>query len=306
MARIPRLMLKSEEGIYHVMSRTALDGYVLGDVEKDYLFGLIKRFGGIFFAEIFGYCIMGNHFHLLVKMKQAAGYTDEDVKSRIGLYNSDKDKVVTDGEVPYFRDKFSNLSEFIREIKQRFSRFYNKRHKRIGYFWGNRFKSVIVEKGDTLINLLAYIDLNPLRAGLVDRPENYRWCSIGYHAQAGNRDGLLSTDFGLVGYDGMSERERFADYREFLYETGAIETEKGKPIDEEIVQKERAVRYELSDVDKFRHKTRYFTDSGIIGTKAFVSRYYEQFKDYFNTKKTKKPKKISGCAEIYSLKNLSN
>ena len=42
---------------------------------------------------------------------------------------------------------------------------------RRGYFWGGRFKIVIVEKGETLINCLAYIDLNPLRAGLVDHPK---------------------------------------------------------------------------------------------------------------------------------------
>ncbi len=54
---------------------------------------------------------------------------------------------MTDGEVPYFRNKFSNLSEFMREIKQWFSRYYNKRHERRGYFRGDRFKSVIVEKG---------------------------------------------------------------------------------------------------------------------------------------------------------------
>ena len=42
------------------------------------------------------------------------------------------------------------------------------------YFWGDRFKSVIVKKGETLINCLAYIDLNPLRAGLVERPKEYR------------------------------------------------------------------------------------------------------------------------------------
>ncbi len=306
MARIPRLMLKSEEGIYHVMSRTALEGFVLGDVEKDYLFGLIKRFSGIFFAEIFGYCIMGNHFHLLVKMGQSDDYTDDEIKMRIGRYNSDKDKVVTNGEVPYFRDKFSNLSEFMREIKQRFSRFYNKRHERRGYFWGDRFKSVIVEKGDTLINLLAYIDLNPLRAGLASRPENYRWCSIGYHAQTGNRDGLLSTNFGLIDYEAMSEQERLTDYREFLYEKGAIEPEKGATINETIMKTERAGKYKLTEIDRFRYKTRYFTDSGIIGTKAFVRRHFEHFKDHFNTKKTKIPKEVTGCKDIYSLKNLSS
>jgi len=57
-------------------------------------------------------------------------------------------------------------------------------------------------------------------------------------------------------------------------------------------------------VDRLRHKTRYFTDSGIIGTKGFVSHYYEQFKDYFNTSRTKNPKKISGFKDIYSLKTL--
>jgi hypothetical protein len=45
-----------------------------------------------------------------------------------------------------------------------FSRFYNRRHNRRGFFWGDRFKSVIVEKGETLINCLTYIDLNPVRA----------------------------------------------------------------------------------------------------------------------------------------------
>ncbi len=68
--------------------------------------------------------------------------------------------------------------EFMREIKVGFARYYNKRHHRRGYFWGDRFKSVIVDKGETLVNCLAYIDLTPLRAGLVDRPEEYRWNSL--------------------------------------------------------------------------------------------------------------------------------
>ena len=47
-----------------------------------------------------------------------------------------------------------------------------------------------------MINCLAYIDLNPLRAGLVERPEDYRWNSLGYHIQTGNKDKFLSLDFG--------------------------------------------------------------------------------------------------------------
>jgi putative transposase len=95
------------------------------------------------------------------------------------------------------REKLYSLSEFVKEIKQSFTRYYNKRHQRRGTLWGERFKSLIVENGKTLVNCLAYIDLNPLRAGILSRPEDYRWNSLGYHVQTGNRDRFLSTDFGL-------------------------------------------------------------------------------------------------------------
>jgi hypothetical protein len=60
------------------------------------------------------------------------------------------------GQVPFYRHKWGNLSEYVKDIKQNFSRYYNKNHERKGYFWSDRFKSVLVEDGDTLINLLAY------------------------------------------------------------------------------------------------------------------------------------------------------
>ena len=82
-------------------------------------------------------------------------FTDGEVKKRFVLrYGNDKE--FHEGRIPFFREKWSGLSEFVREIKQEFSRFYNKRHGRRGTFWGDRFKSVIVEKGETLINCLAY------------------------------------------------------------------------------------------------------------------------------------------------------
>ena len=193
----------------------------------------------------------------------------------------------------------------MREIKQKFARYYNKKHDRCGYFWGSRFKSVIVENGDTLINLLAYIDLNPLRANLVERPDDYRWCSIGYHVQTNNKSSFLSCDFGLTAFNDAPEAERLRDYREFLHEKGDIEITKGTRIDKAVMRNERSVNYELTTINRFKFRTRYFTDSGIIGTKGFVNRYYEQFKDYFNPCRTKKPNKISGSDGIYSLKRLT-
>ncbi len=68
MPRKPRLVVKGEAAVYHVISRTALDGFVLGDAEKDHLLQLIQFYSSVYFAEILGFSIMGNHFHLVVRM----------------------------------------------------------------------------------------------------------------------------------------------------------------------------------------------------------------------------------------------
>lgn len=59
--------------VYHVISRVALDGFVLGDVEKEYLLKLIKDLSSVYFVEVLGFCLMGNHFHLLVRMQTGDG-----------------------------------------------------------------------------------------------------------------------------------------------------------------------------------------------------------------------------------------
>jgi len=205
------------------------------------------------------------------------------------------------GKSRFCGKKSSNLSEFVQEIKVGFARYYNKRHRRRGYFWGDRFKSVIVENGETLINCLAYIDLNPLRAGLVERPEKYRWNSIGYHIQTNNEDGFLSTDFGLKEFNVMDSKERVRRYRQFLYEKAA----KGDQIHEKTMNKERKRNFELSKINRFTQRTRYFSDSGIIGTREFVSKNYQQFKHLFQSKNEKIPIRIKGLVDVYSLKRLS-
>jgi len=307
MPRISRMVINDETTVYHVMSRTALDGFPLGDIEKDFMLDLIKRYSALYFVEILGFCLMGNHFHILVKTLPEYKFADEEIKNRYVSFYGD-DRVFTDGMIPSLRAKLSSLSEFVREIKVGFARYYNKKHNRRGYFWGDRFKSVIVDKGETLVNCLAYIDLNPLRAGIVSRPEDYRWNSLGYHVQTHNRDNFLSTDFGLKEFNVKSEKERIRRYRRYVYEAGAINRpEKGKTkvIGNRILEKERNREFELSRSDRFRYRTRYFTDSGIIGSKEFVAENYKRFKHLFYSKHEKKPRPIKGLDGVYSLKRLS-
>ena len=73
-----------------------------------------------------------------------------------------------------------DVSGFMKLLKQRFTQWYNRRKGRKGTLWEERFKSVLVEgAGEVLATMAAYIDLNPVRAGLVEDPKDYRWCGYG-------------------------------------------------------------------------------------------------------------------------------
>ena len=62
MPRTQRLIINDQSTVYHVMSRTALDGFPLGDIEKDFMLDLIRRYAALYFAEILGFRLMRNHF----------------------------------------------------------------------------------------------------------------------------------------------------------------------------------------------------------------------------------------------------
>ena len=307
MPRTARLINKEEKTAYHVISRTALDGFPFGDVEKDMLVEIVKRLSRLFFVEVFGYCIMSNHFHLLVQMVPGQLFSNDDMIKRLKDHYG-KNLEITGERLTYYREKLSSLSDYMKEIKQRFSWYYNKCHHRRGTLWGERYKSVIVENGETLVNCLAYIDLNPLRAGIVKRPEDYRWSSLGYHFQTGNKEAFLSTDFGMKEFGIKDKKERVRRYRRYVYEAGAIDhPEKGqaKVIAQKVVEKQRRKGFEITRADRFKSRTRYFTDSGIIGSKAFVYSTYLRFQSLFQSKHEKKPNPVKGLSGVFSLKRLS-
>ncbi len=151
MPRIPRLLHLGESATYHVISRTALPGFVLGDVEKEHLVQRLRRLCGVYFAAALGFCVMGNPLHLLVRMHTGEDVSHEEIRHRFRLYyGADSKRALADGQIPAQRGKRASLAELVKEVKQSFSRWFNKTHGRSGFFWGERFKSVLVEDGDTL------------------------------------------------------------------------------------------------------------------------------------------------------------
>jgi len=173
MPREPRLLLEDRPTVYHVMSHTALEGYPIGSQEKECLVSCLRQHAKKYFIEIIGFCFMDNHFHLLLRALPATHVEDDEVLLRYRALHGD-DAKISPVQLRSLKQQWCSLSRYMQELKQSFSRYYNKRHSRRGYFWSDRYKNVILEEGRTLVNCLAYIDLNPMRAGLVSRPDDYR------------------------------------------------------------------------------------------------------------------------------------
>ena len=87
-----------------------------------------------------------------------------------------------------FTYRMQDLGEFMKGLLQRFTQWFNRAHSRSGTLWEDRFKSVIVEDGVAARTISAYIDLNPVRAGILKDPADYRWSSYG-EALGGGKKG---------------------------------------------------------------------------------------------------------------------
>ena len=295
MARLPRFLIPDRPTTYHVISRTALDGFPLKETEKEDLLRTIKSLSQVYFCQVLGFAILGNHFHLLVRMRPEDDVADQEVLDSFHRRYG-QDRSLLPGQIPFYRHKWASLSEYVKEIKQTFSRSYNQRRGRKGTFWAERFTSLIVEKGETLVNCLAYIDLNPVRAGLVKRPEDYRWSSLGYRFRTSRQDPFLSFDLGVPAYSQVDPAERLRMYREFVYARGGLETGKGARLTAQLLPE---------TVERFIQRTRFFTQAGVIGSRAFVREHFERFRDLIQPKRERRPHRIKGLSEIYSLKRLS-
>ena len=124
MARERRLKVKGEAAYYHIISRTVGGEYYLGDIEKEKLVSIIQRFSRLFLVQIIGYCAMSNHFHLLVKMNPGETISDKELLKRVKADQGVMQGLIHEPEL--LRSRLSDISEYVRYIKQTFSRWYNR------------------------------------------------------------------------------------------------------------------------------------------------------------------------------------
>ena len=179
MPRPPRISL--EGLVYHIINR----GNNRQDVFKDkedfatYL-KTIKKFKEKYLFKLYAYCLMSNHVHLVIEPSKA-----------------------------------NTLSKIIQSITLSHIRLYHSKYKSSGHLWQGRFKNSIIQTDEYLLECLKYIELNPVRAYIVVKPEQYQWSSYTFHAFGEDKEGILDLDpMSLSLADKEEDRQRL--YRDFI------------------------------------------------------------------------------------------
>ena len=206
-----------------------------------------------------------------------------------------------------------DLSEFMKVLKGRFTQWFNKRHGRKGTLWEERFKSVLVEDGSTARVMSAYIDLNPVRAGMVADPARYRWSSYGA-AVAGDRRARAGLERTMTEYEeevcfvaGTVEWRRVAGmYRVMLFEDGEERyAVVGSGPEQRVevvrvgvsagaVERERKRGGKMGRAELLRHRLRQAVDGLVWGRREFVDMVHGARRGMFGARRKDGARRIRG------------
>ena len=345
--------------IYHCVSRVVDRRFAFGQEEKEKLRTFMRKYENFSGCRALAYCFMSNHIHLLLEVPPlpAGGLSDAELLRRLRCIYNEAAVAVVAKELAELRQSVQNglagealarelherytyrmhdLSEFMKGLMQRFTQWFNRRSKRSGGLWEDVFKSVLVEDGVASRTIAAYIDLNPVRAGLAADPAEYRWSSYGEAMGGGPRGDGKKARAGLVralmahkGY--VADARHWAgnvskDYRMILLDEGAEKSQEvvgegGKrevrvikkgmtkeAVEAELVQLERSRDVALGKM--LRCRVRYFTDGAVLGSRGFVDGVFRACRDRFGPQRTSGARKLRGngaaaAGTLWSVRNLT-
>ena len=268
----------------------------------------VEGFSGV---RVLTWTILSNHFHVLLEVPPApaAPLGDAEILARCGSLYSKAQMVEVEAEFAEaqrmggpvlqawrarFLKRMWDLSEFMKTLKQKFTLWFNRSHDRVGTLWESRFRSIVVEGSwKALLSVAAYIDLNAVRAGLVDDPKDYRWC--GYcEAVVGDRlarKGLAAALADLK--PGANWRDVGPRYRKVLFGIGE-ENSARVGLSRDEVAKVWDAGGKLSLAQLLRCRLRYFSEGMAIGTAGFVERVFQLERGLFSASRETGARRMKG------------
>jgi hypothetical protein len=207
---------------YHCISRCVRRAFLLGEGEQDrkqWIEQRLQELAEIFAVSVGGFAILDNHLHVLVRLEPgaASAWSDEEVVRRWGRLFPPRDKQrqplpvseqwvqdrLQDASwVARTRERLGNLGWFMKCLKEPLSRLCNRQENARGAFFEGRYKSIAILDEEALLSVCAYIDLNPVAAGMAQTPEESVYTSLAQrvaHAAAADRlDDLRTAEAGSV------------------------------------------------------------------------------------------------------------
>jgi REP element-mobilizing transposase RayT len=351
--------------IYHCVSRVVDRRFAFGQDEKEKLRTFMRMFENFSGNRVLAYCFMCNHIHLLMEItpRTAGGLSDEELLGRLKWIQTEAQvaavtkelaearQVVAEGRakegeayVQAIHERFTwrmhDLSQFMQGFLQRYTLWHNGKTKRKGHLWEDRFKSVIVEDGVASKTMAAYIDLNPVRAGMVENPEEYRWSSYGEAIGGGAKGNGKKARAGLVramrAHKGVAAdaahwaKDVAIEYRKILLagagerveervdQSGAMKRivkRKGLTKEQLDAEQQRLMEAEEKRMGELpfgrmlRCRVRYFTDGAVIGSREFVNAAFARARDRFGPRRKDGARKLRGkgsaaAGMLWSLRDL--
>jgi REP element-mobilizing transposase RayT len=316
--------------------------FAFGKEDKEKLRTIMRIQENFTGCQVLAYCIMCNHVHFLLEVPPLAlgGLSDGELLKRLKASSNEAEVAVVAKRLTEYRKlgeggaasatelhesytyRMHDLGEFMKALLQRFSRWHNARHGRTGTLWESRFKSVLVEDGVASRMLAAYIDLNPVRAGMVADPADYRWSSYGEAMGGGARGNGKKARAGLVralmahkGYEADAQHwagKVSKDYRMMLLDEGEEKLQEvsdaGGNVAFKVVRKgikKAVVETELARLERSRDvalrkvlrcRVRYFSDGAVLGSRGFVDGVFRACRERFGEKRQSGARKLRGNA----------
>jgi putative transposase len=241
-------VLEGEEGVYHCYTRCVRRAFLYGfdkltgrnfSHRKVWVVDRLRQIAAIFAIDVCGYSVMGNHCHTILRTRPdiVAGWSDEEVATRWLMlypkyYGFDRKKKIPVEEqinglascperITVLRKRLSNLSWFMGRLNEYIARAANKEDEVKGRFWESRFKCQSLLDDAAIIAGMVYVDLNPIRAGRAETPEDSDFTSIQERIRAWYKEKMAT---GAVSIEAAENNFSGAFGGEALLPENAVET----------------------------------------------------------------------------------